>query len=138
MPSHKTNIILFYLAVTIFASLLLTFTIYLIWAQGHNSWPFYKKPTPPSKNPKLEKASFSYDVSSSSNSSIGIAPILIFLIFFIFVGVMIYFIVKANMERYKIAGQALKHGHEGVAVAALAPEIGEGIGNAIGRNNRYY
>ncbi len=133
MPSHKTNIILFYLAITIFASLLLTFTIYIIWAQGHNKWPFYKKPA--KDNLKIQKTSFSYETSSSN---IGIASIFIFVIFFIFVGLMIYFIVRANMERYKIAGQALKHGQGGVAAAALAPEIGEGISNAFGRNARYY
>ena len=45
--------------------------------------------------------------------------------------VMIYFNIKLSIKRYEIAENAIKHGHTGVATAALAPEIGEGISDAI-------
>jgi hypothetical protein len=36
--------------------------------------------------------------------------------------------MKANMARYQIAETAIKKGKTGVAVVALSPEIGEGVG----------
>lgn len=132
MINQKTNMILFYLSITFLASLLLTFTIYLSWSQDHNKWPFYKK----SENQKSKKISFSYDINNNNN--ISITHILIFMIFFIFIGFIIYFIFKANIERYKIVGEAIKHGQVGIATAALAPEITDGISNVFGINNRYY
>ncbi len=142
MPTHKTHMFLSYLAVAIFTAVLLTFTIYLIWAQGHNKWPFYKKSG--TEIPKMQKSNTFYESRESSKevnkeSRISAtAGIIIFFIFLIFIGIIIYFTMRANIERYKIAGDALRHGHAGVAAAALAPEIGAGIGNVLGSNTRYY
>ena len=37
-----------------------------------------------------------------------------------------------TMKRYEIAGQAIKQGNTGIAIAALSPEIGKGFGSILG------
>jgi hypothetical protein len=105
---------------------------YITYAAVYKKCPF--KPKPKDNPSKL--TSVEYDDSQSP--SIGV--ILIFVLVIGLMIVMIYFSIKLSMKRYEIAGDAIKHGHTGVAAAALAPEIGEGIGDAIGGitgSNRY-
>jgi Na+-transporting methylmalonyl-CoA/oxaloacetate decarboxylase gamma subunit len=58
------------------------------------------------------------------------SAILIALVVGLFI-VLIYYAIKLDMKRYEIAGDAINKGNTGVAVAALAPEIGSGIGDAL-------
>ena len=48
--------------------------------------------------------------------------------FLAILGAGIYF----NIKRYQLVSTAIHSGNTGVALALLAPEIGEGVGSAIG------
>jgi len=105
---------------------------YITYAAVYKKCPF--KPKPKDNTSKLTSAEY----DDSNPPSIGV--ILIFVLVIVLTIVMVYFSIKLSMKRYEIAGDAIKHGHTGVAAAALAPEIGEGIGDVIGGitgSNRY-
>jgi hypothetical protein len=64
----------------------------------------------------------------------GIAFALVFILIIAFVIVGVYL----SLKRYEIASQALKRGDTSIAAAALAPEIGQGIGNIFGTSSHRY
>lgn len=60
-------------------------------------------------------------------------------VYLVIIGVIIVMIVGFyfSVKRYDVAYQGLKYGHPGVAVAALSPEIGEGVSDVIQSFNSY-
>jgi hypothetical protein len=123
-------------------ALLFTFIIYLIFAAAYSIWPFQKAAT--IRMLKEEKArrelmgykdtGNSVTPASNSNTDVSLSPVatvIIFILFFGFFAVVAYFSIQATMARYKLADDAISAGQGGVAAAALAPEIGEGIGTGI-------
>jgi hypothetical protein len=119
-----------YIIIAVLISLLLTLNIYFIWAQNNNKWPFHKSDNPKDrflKNRYLRDMSYS---DSSGSMSFGV--IMVFILFFICIIVLMYFATKASIARYQFAGEAIKHGNNAVAAAALAPEIGQGVGAVLG------
>jgi len=60
----------------------------------------------------------------------GLIAILLFLLVFVVIG---YFSIKMTMARYDLANKALASGNGQLAMAALAPEIGSGIGSIFRR-----
>jgi hypothetical protein len=60
-------------------------------------------------------------------------------VYLIIIGVIIVMILGFyfSAKRYEIAYQGIKYGHPGVSVAALSPEIGEGLANVIQGFNGY-
>jgi len=58
-----------------------------------------------------------------------IIVLIVFILFFGLFFVAIYFGMKAQTQRYNLASEAIKKGNKNLAMAALAPEIGAGIGN---------
>ncbi len=119
-----------YIIIAVLISLLLTLNIYFIWAQNNNKWPFHKADKPDSS--KLNKNRYLRDISSNSSGSMSFGVIMVFILFFVCIIVLMYFATKASIARYQFAGEAIKHGNNTVAAAALAPEIGEGVGAALG------
>ena len=118
---HMINIILL-------VGLLLTLIIMAVALHKNKLWPFRK--------PKDEdKAMHALSGESPANVSPGVAgTIVIIIIVIVIVGVAILGVYMTLM-RYKLAASAIKSGNTGVAVAALSPEIGSGIGSIFGRNN---
>lgn len=117
---HALGIILLVLV----ALLLISLIVYIVLADKKGYWPFKKKGK---KDPKNVMRNL-----DDSGMSAGMI-VLIVCIVLVFLGIMIigiYFAVKSSMMRYRIAGDAIKRGKSGVAVAALSPEIGEGVGLA--------
>lgn len=120
------HVVLFILALTFLATGVYTT---IAWFSKPKLWPF-------KKHNKDKQRSLSYrdadgdDYKPSTGSNVVV--VLIGIILFIFFVVAMYFGIKMTMMRYKIAGDAIKQGNTGVAAAALAPEIGEGIGAAAG------
>ena len=125
-----------YIIIAILLALLFTFIIYLIYASAHSLWPF--------KNTQKNNVKYSSkfrDINTSQNGDnnipTGVMVLLPILFFGLFIFI-IYLVMRANVARYELASQAIKSGQGGVAAAALAPEIGEGIGGLInGFNTRY-
>jgi hypothetical protein len=112
----------------------ITLAIYLIhaYASKPKKWPFHSK----EKLKVVSNTGISTTVIQSTPSSTGnIIGTVLVLIFFIgifsFFIVASYWSVKMSMKRYDIADSAIKKGNTGVAVAALSPEIGAGIGTAV-------
>lgn len=106
-------------------SMLFAILVYITYAAVKKKCPF----KPKYKKSKLTSAEMD-DNQSTTIGGIGVA-----IIFILIIGLMIvaiYFSIKLSIKRYELAGDALKQGHTGVAAAALAPEIGEGIGDVIG------
>jgi hypothetical protein len=108
------------LQITLFISLavLIALSIYLL--VRHNN----KK-----KNNQLK-----YNIKDNDQNEpvpVGVYLVIIGVIIVIIVG--FYFSVK----RYDIAYQGIKYGHPGVAVAALSPEIGEGVADVVQSFNGY-
>ena len=118
-----TNLII----IAVLLSLLFTFIIYLIYASAHSKWPFQKKTNYNSKYTKIVRDS---SISNGGQMSpiLGVLLCILFFGFFIFI---MYLAMKANVARYSLASQALKSGQGGVAAAALAPEIGQGLGDLL-------
>lgn len=117
----------YYFVLAFFLALVISLAIYLNYAGTHGKWPFIV-------NTKIISSLKSRDTSNKNYSTelpvwAGLSIFIIFIILFI---VIIYFSIKTSMARYKLAGEALKSGNKGLAVAALAPEIGEGIGAGLG------
>ena len=120
-----------YIIIALIISLLLTLNIYFIWAQNNNKWPFHNS----DDKSKLNKNRYlrnMYSSDSSNSGPITFGIVVIFILFFAFIIVLMYFASKASIARYQFAGEAIKHGNNTVAAAALAPEIGEGVGAALG------
>jgi uncharacterized protein YpmB len=111
--------------------------IYLIYAHSSEpkKWPFHTKEKVNQVDHESGDGSVFTVVHSkplSNGDTIGSVFIIIFLIiFFALFIVGMYWSLKTSMKRYDIADDAIKKGHAGVAVAALSPEIGEGIGAAV-------
>ena len=102
-------------------------------------WPFTRKkpekPEKPEKDVTKQSQMSSYESSSSSQSSTPVSPFIgisLFILFMVFIIFIMFISFKTSMARYKIAGDAVKQGNSGVAAAALAPEIGQGIGIGLG------
>lgn len=121
-----------YIIIAFIISLLLTLNIYFIWAQGNNKWPFHKSEQD-SKN-RMLKNRYLRDINASadSSSSMSFGVVVVFILFFVCIIVLMYFATKASIARYQFAGEAMKHGNNAVAAAALAPEIGQGVGAVLG------
>jgi hypothetical protein len=120
-----------YIIIAVLISLLLTLNIYFIWAQNNNKWPFHKDDKG-DKN-RFMKNKYLRDISSGDSSgSMSFGVIMVFILFFICIIVLMYFATKASIARYQFAGEAMKHGNNAVAAAALAPEIGQGVGAVLG------
>lgn len=132
----------YYIVIAILFALLFTFIVYLIYASAYSLWPFKNKKsnintTTTSKySSRLRGINNTPGVDDNKFSTgIGIILMMLFFGFFIFI---IYLVTRANIARYQLASQAIKSGQGGVAAAALAPEIGEGIGDLFGGfRNRY-
>lgn len=58
------------------------------------------------------------------------------MVFIVIIMILVLALVIASIYttvfRYKIAGEAIHSGNTGVAVAALSPEIGQGVGSILG------
>jgi hypothetical protein len=78
-----------------------------------------------SKN-RLNDMSVDADNSNSISPTIGIIIFVLFMLLMVFLG---YVALRTNITRYQIAGDAIKSGNSGIAVAALSPDIGSGINN---------
>lgn len=126
--------------ITLFLTLIVVFCVafgaYLIYAFSAKpkKWPFLK-----SKKVETEKTPSGAMMTvtrshSASPASVG-GSILVVVIVIIFVALFIvgfYFSIKLTMKRYEIAGEAARQGNTGVALAAMAPELGQGIGSILG------
>lgn len=66
-----------------------------------------------------------------SNKPLGVGGIALILLFFGVFLALIAFGVWSTVQQFKLAQAALKQGNTGVAIAALAPEIGQGIGSVV-------
>jgi hypothetical protein len=127
----------YYITIAILLALLFSTIIYLIYASAHSLWPF--KNTQKITNTKYSSRFRDINTSQNGNSNVptGVMVILVILFFAFFIFI-IYLAMRANVARYQLASQAIKSGQGGVAAAALAPEIGEGIGDLFGGlRNRY-
>lgn len=127
-----------YITISIFLALLLTIIFYLIYASAYSKWPFQNARQDDKKDVKGQM-DIQTDSNTTHNMSTGekIFVIILFILFFGFFIVITYFSIKASISRYELASDAIKKGKTGIAAAALAPEIGEGIGDVIyGATNR--
>lgn len=127
-----------YITISIFLALLLTIIFYLIYASAYLKWPFQNARQDDKKDVKGQM-DIQTDSDSTKNMSTGekVFMVIMFIIFFGFFIVLAYFSIKSSMYRYELASDAMKKGKTGIAAAALAPEIGEGIGDVIYGNRRY-
>lgn len=129
----------FVLFLTVFITLVIFFAIYLVVGKmsKHPMWPWHEtKEVVTTKSSSGMLRSISTYESSSSKSVLGsIGIVLIVILFIALFIVLVFFSIKLSMKRYEIANQAIKEGNTGLAVSALAPEIGEGIGSVLGKFN---
>jgi amino acid transporter len=124
-------------------ALLFTFIIYLIFASAYSLWPFQKaaavrmlKEERARREMKGYRGNENSVTPTPSTGTVDVslppvATVIIFILFFGFFIVVAYFGIQSTMARYKLAEDAIDKGQGGVAAAALAPEIGEGIGTGI-------
>lgn len=123
------------LFLTVVGILILFFTIYIVYAKVSKppKWPWHKTTEVVTKKSRSGKMRSITTTESSSGGTVigGIGVMLLIILFIGLFVVMIYFSIKMTMERYKIAGQAIKQGNTGVAAMVLAPEIGEGVGAGV-------
>lgn len=95
-------------------------------------WPFKKDDDKKKSDDKAQHAMQSFSDSGSTGTLGGVVAVIIVILFiglFIFA---MYWGIKMSMMRYQIAGDAIKKGNTGLALGALAPEIGEGVGYVVG------
>jgi len=127
------HLILFY---SVFGILMLSFVVYLIYAKMSKpqKWPWYRtREVNKTKDNRGVMRSVSVsEESSGGQATTGVFAGIIFIVIISLFVVMAYFSIKLSMKRYEIAGDAIKKGNTNVAAAALAPEIGQGIGGVIG------
>lgn len=116
----------------VFIAIYVVFVVYIAYAYKSKKWPFQSKEQPKS-NSTLSETVVQMESTSTENSGIGILVLIIFIAVFALSAIAAYFSVKMSMKRYGVAESALKQGNTGVAVAALSPEIGEGIGDVMSR-----
>ncbi|AVK76812.1 hypothetical protein pmac_cds_124 [Pandoravirus macleodensis] len=65
---------------------------------------------------------------ASTGRASGWIVALVVLVLLLFIGFSIYLTIK----RYQLIGEALRTGNTSVALAEAAPEIGAGVGSAVG------
>ena len=106
--------------------------IAIAWFSKPKLWPFKKHNKSKDKQHSLSYADTDKIDSSNPSTGSSVVAVIIVIIFIIFFIVAMYFGIKMSMMRYKIAGEAIKQGNTGVALGALAPEIGEGVGDLAG------
>lgn len=124
-------ILLRHTLIVIFATLLLVLSIYLVVAYQKKLWPFKpKKPTTPS-NAMMSQTRGGND----EHTKLGVGAIIVIVLFIILFGVLMVIGIRLTIMRYQIAGEAIKQGNTGVALGALAPEIGSGIGSIFHGSN---
>lgn len=115
----------------IFTILIVGFIIYLLYANlsKPKKWPFVKKTVIIKEVPTIHGLATVVrdEPVSTGNSVSSIVGVIIIIIILAVSLVFIYIGMKITLKRYEIAGQAIKQGDTGVAVAALAPEIGQGV-----------
>jgi hypothetical protein len=83
-----------------------------------------------SRNSK-KKAGVSYNNTTKASTGQVILFGLFIIVFLAVIIIGAYMSFKLSIMRYDIAAQAINKGQDGIAAGALAPEIGEGIGNII-------
>lgn len=119
-----------------FVALFICFGVYLVYANVSKpkKWPF--NTTKVVKKEKQPSGAMMYVQHSESNSGMSTGmSILVMIIFIAIIALIIvgaYFSIKMSMKRYEIAGEAIRRGNTGAATAVLAPEIGSGVGSALG------
>ena len=101
---------------------LLGVSMYFVIAYNNKKWPFSKK-----------KSSGPGQMSAQEPDNMQPLPSWVGVIIIIFALVVVGAGIYVTVLRYQLAGKALSKGQGGVAVAALAPEIGSGIGNIFGK-----
>ena len=99
---------------------------YLFHAQANELWPF-SNPEPKPEPTEDSSAAAAEEEVSTPLPTWAIVLIVLLVLALITVGVYI------TILRYKIVGEALRQHQGGVAVAALSPEIGSGVGSIIRR-----
>ena len=97
---------------------------YLFHAQSKKKWPFSVK-----KDDRAAALKTSEEDGKLSSAAVIFIVIAVLLV----IGVSVYLTIL----RYKIVGSALEHNQGGVAAAALAPEIGAGVGSIFHGNRGY-
>ena len=126
-------ILLRHTLIVIFATLLLVLSIYLVVAYQKKLWPFK-----PKKSKNVSSAMGQLDrYDGSTETKISVGAIIVMVLFIILFIVLMIIGIRLTIMRYQIAGEAMKQGNTGVALGALAPEIGAGIGSAIYGPQRY-
>lgn len=121
----------FIVALTLMLLLVLS---YLAWARfsHHRRWPFKSDDTHDKKQHDITQHSQPEDKRPATKFMDGAGVVIITVLVIGLFIVLIYYSIKLDMKRYQIAGDAIQKGNTGVAVAALAPEIGTGIGDVFG------
>lgn len=84
------------------------------------------------KNETKNKTTFNNAPANNTNQQMS-AGMTIFVII-LFIGFVALAIVGiwVSLKRYQLASEAIEKGDTGTAIAALSPEIGEGVGSVIG------
>jgi flagellar biosynthesis protein FlhB len=93
-------------------------------------WPFNKKKIV-LKNTKKNSLNDEVTTTTTTNTTNSVVGIILFIILMVIFAIIGYVSFKTSMARYQLADSAIKSGNGGVATAALAPEIGEGIGAGL-------
>lgn len=91
-------------------------------------WPFKKSVSLSKSKSKKILNDISYSYTSDSNVS-SFTGILLFVLFILLAAFIAYVSFRTDIARYKIAGDAVKSGNNGIALTALSPEIGRGVNN---------
>jgi len=65
---------------------------------------------------------------SKKATGASVAIMVVILLFFL---VLFVVVIWSNFKRYQIASDAIQKGNASLAMAALSPEIGEGVGNLV-------
>ncbi len=122
------------LFITILFIFLISFVIYLSYAglTTPQKWPFVKKKIV--TQVKTSKG-LSAVITTEPDQPMGVAGkvfgAIFAIVFLALLIVIVYSSVRLSLRRYEIAGTAIKEGNTGIAAAALAPEIGQGVGAGL-------
>lgn len=110
----------------VFIILLVIAGILLGYRNSKHQWPFN-----PSKDQPLRDANGT-PTNTPPNNKLTPGGMVFIVIIMVLALALAIASIYTTIFRYKIAGEAIHSGNTGVAVAALSPEIGQGVGSILG------
>lgn len=70
-------------------------------------------------------------VPGTPDTNVGVGGVILIILIFLFIIVMAGLSIWMSLKRYELADTAMRSGDSALAVAALAPELGEGVASVI-------